>query len=301
MLLDHLLDHISLEVEPFAICRVQRGWRLALPAERTVQLHFVVAGSGRLIAGQWSASLSRCTLAIIPAGVDHRVQPDSEVEREVTARAARRHSAAIGAEIIAGDDDNDLGLSMICGRTVATFGEALGLFDQLDQPLVQSFGEAPEVEELFAQLVAEQLAVRPGVRRMTQLYMEQCLVHLFRQLCDGDECALPWLAALEDPQLSRALGAVLAEPAANHSVESLAEAAAMSRSVFSRRFAEAFSTTPGDFVRRVRLRRAAELLRTTDLPIKAIAVRVGFASRSHFSRAFKAELGRNPATYRIDS
>ena len=53
-----------------------------------------------------------------------------------------------------------------------------------------------------------------------------------------------------------------------------------------------------DFLKEVRLRRAGDLLRVGDLPIKAIAARVGYSSRSHFSRSFKAFAGTDPATYR---
>ena len=53
-----------------------------------------------------------------------------------------------------------------------------------------------------------------------------------------------------------------------------------------------------DFLKEVRLRRAAHLLRATDLPVKTVAARVGFASRSYFSRAFKAFTGHDPAGYR---
>ena len=53
-----------------------------------------------------------------------------------------------------------------------------------------------------------------------------------------------------------------------------------------------------EFVAKTRLHHAAELLRGTDLPVKAIAASIGFASRSHFSRAFRAAYGRDPRAYR---
>jgi transcriptional regulator GlxA family with amidase domain len=48
------------------------------------------------------------------------------------------------------------------------------------------------------------------------------------------------------------------------------------------------------------LRRAAQLLTATDLPVKTIAFRVGFDSRSYFSRAFKDFSGVDPAGYRAN-
>jgi transcriptional regulator GlxA family with amidase domain len=74
--------------------------------------------------------------------------------------------------------------------------------------------------------------------------------------------------------------------------------AGMSRSAFSEHFSKTFGRTAMEFVKGVRLRRAAELLVTTKRPIKAIAVDVGYHSRSHFTRAFKETHGLNPAAYR---
>ena len=89
-------------------------------------------------------------------------------------------------------------------------------------------------------------------------------------------------------------------PEANHTLESLGEAAGMSRGTFAERFREAFGRTAIDCLKEIRLRRAAHLLTSTDLPIKRIAFQVGFESRSYFSRAFKAFAGIDPAGFRAN-
>ena len=40
------------------------------------------------------------------------------------------------------------------------------------------------------------------------------------------------------------------------------------------------------------------MLGTCALPVKTVAARVGYASRSHFSRAFKAAYGVDPTAFR---
>ena len=72
----------------------------------------------------------------------------------------------------------------------------------------------------------------------------------------------------------------------------------MSRAAFAERFSRTFQRTPLDFVQTVRLRTAAQLLTSTDLPIKVIASSIGYASRSYFSRAFRASYGLDPRSYR---
>ena len=78
----------------------------------------------------------------------------------------------------------------------------------------------------------------------------------------------------------------------------LAERAGMSRSAFADRFSEGFGKGPMEFLRDIRLNHAARLLEQTGLPTASIAGRVGFESRSYFSRAFKARYGEPPETYR---
>ncbi len=46
---------------------------------------------------------------------------------------------------------------------------------------------------------------------------------------------------------------------------------------------------------------AGGLAALSDLPVKTVAARAGFASRSHFSRAFKAFAGADPAGYRAQT
>ncbi|MHC4887055.1 MAG: helix-turn-helix domain-containing protein, partial [Planctomycetota bacterium] len=43
----------------------------------------------------------------------------------------------------------------------------------------------------------------------------------------------------------------------------------------------------------------AELLRQTDLPVKAIAVEVGMADLQRFNKAFRRSTGVSPRAYRV--
>ena len=129
--------------------------------------------------------------------------------------------------------------------------------------------------------------------------MTQCIVYLFRYLTEQSDGRLPWLSGLEDPNLAQAVDVIFERPEASHTVDSLADVAFMSRSVFAERFRATFGSTPINFLHDVRLRRAAELLRQPeDAPIERVAHRVGFSSRSHFSRAFKEHFGMSPAAFR---
>lgn len=121
------------------------------------------------------------------------------------------------------------------------------------------------------------VGVRLALRRSDQIVIEPTVTH---------------------PLIGRAVAAVRGDPAGAHTLESMAEASGMSRSTFVRHFNRLFRISPMQFLLRLRLNEAAALLRSGELPIKAVAARTGFASRSHFSRAFTRMFGRDPSSFR---
>ena len=128
--------------------------------------------------------------------------------------------------------------------------------------------------------------------------MNQCLIEVLRAAVEQAEGSLPWLSAMDDPRISKVVDTILDRPEEHHSVESLANIAAMSRATFVRHFEKCFDRTPMDYLRDVRLRRAAQLLQVSSIAVDGIAAKVGYASRSHFSRAFSDQYGTSPAEFR---
>jgi len=67
---------------------------------------------------------------------------------------------------------------------------------------------------------------------------------------------------------------------------------------FLRRFSDAVGLSPGQYALERRVALAAEALARGDEAVEAIAARLGFADRFHFSKAFRARVGVPPAAYR---
>ena len=63
-------------------------------------------------------------------------------------------------------------------------------------------------------------------------------------------------------------------------------------------FKEETGVTPIEYLIRLRMRKARELLMTTFLSIKQIMAAVGYNSKSHFARHFKKQIGVTPSEYR---
>jgi AraC family transcriptional activator FtrA len=78
----------------------------------------------------------------------------------------------------------------------------------------------------------------------------------------------------------------------------LAERAGLSSRTLARRFTEQLGTSPGQWLLGRRIDAARVLLERTDLPVEAIATRVGLASAVNLRRRFRAHLGTTPGAYR---
>jgi len=95
-------------------------------------------------------------------------------------------------------------------------------------------------------------------------------------------------------------GGVLAQLQAMHEV-SLAELAAsvnLSPFHFARAFKRSTGLPPHRFQQRLRMESARELLRTTQLSVTDIALRVGYGSSQALARAFRRDAGATPAEFR---
>jgi AraC-like DNA-binding protein len=296
MLAERLFENLDLRVEPFAVCCLVNGWRLNLPAPELVTLHFVLKGECALVTDDAvSLPMRMHTLAVVPQGVAHSIECGVAIEHEATPGGDDCSPCSL-ALFSAGEDEVDFRAA--CGRVRVTFGGSLGLFDLMQEPVVLDFSDNERMRNLFDELIEEEQNESPGSRAMISALMNQCLVTVFRRLDEQAKGQLPWLSALQNARLAPAIERVLASPGDPHSLESLAGISGMSRSSFAERFAASIGRTPMEFVREVRIREGGKLLLTTDLSVDGIADRVGFASRSHFSRAFRDYFSQTPTEFR---
>ena len=72
---------------------------------------------------------------------------------------------------------------------------------------------------------------------------------------------------------------------------------AMSQTVLYKKIKALTDLTITDFIKSIRLKRAAQLLQEGSLNISDIAYSVGFNDRKYFSKEFKKQFGKNPSDY----
>jgi len=195
---------------------------------------------------------------------------------------------------------SDPSITSACG-TISADCEGLDLFAPLREPVVERLPSDPIVRSAFTSIMKELQAPRFGTKALAEALMKQCLILGLRNQVERGEMTLLPLIGQRDPRLVRALLDLMEDPAREHTLEELASASGMSRSLFAERFTEAFERPPMDLLKQIRLHRAANLLRSTNLPVQVVGMTVGYASRSYFSRAFRAAYGRDPRAFREEA
>lgn len=291
--MDRVVEGLDVVVEPFALCEIGVGSGLTIGELGWVTMHFVLAGEGQIVVGgNQVMDLPKYSLCLVRRQHDlHGTAGDG----------SDLPSALEGVEHLRGVPSGDPDFVVACGRIQATYGLGIRLFDLVDEPLVVHFQESSRMRGLFQMILQESSNPTDGSLGMIEATMRQCLILLLRELSRAGPEGLAWVDALADERMAAVIESVLDNLDAHHTVESLAHTANMSRSAFATRFRDCFSQTPMRFVRTVRLRQSALLLRTTGESTSAVARRCGFASRSYFSETFKREYGVSPGEFRQQS
>lgn len=100
-------------------------------------------------------------------------------------------------------------------------------------------------------------------------------------------------------RIARVIEAILADPGAPHTVESLASLAHLSPFHFHRIYRALTGESIVETVQRVRLAQAAHRLTVAGDSVTTVAGKVGYESPQAFSRAFRGFAGVSPSTFQI--
>ena len=103
----------------------------------------------------------------------------------------------------------------------------------------------------------------------------------------------------ELPVISRAKEFIRQNQAEDLSLGQVAKAVNTSKFYFCKLFKKATGLSFTNYVSRVRIEKAKNLLLNPNLRISEIAYEVGFQSLTHFNRIFKQIIGESPTDYRV--
>lgn len=156
-----------------------------------------------------------------------------------------------------------------------------------------------EMLRCAAEIVAETRGSAPGGTLLAHGAMSRLLGLLQRGLSTGGVDVMSVDPGRDaPPTVARVIEHVGAHFARKLTLDELSEVACLSSSHLEHLFHTSVGVSPLQYVRRYRLDVAMRLLEETDLPVSAVAAKVGYGDPFYFSRAFRQAEGMSPSHYR---
>jgi AraC-like DNA-binding protein/quercetin dioxygenase-like cupin family protein len=266
---------------PSVTCTVVRGgwyefppgWRVT-PRVPTYSIAFIcVSGAAQVRIGEEAYALVPGTVILSPADVQQEVWNEAP-------EPVWMHTVAFSARLY-----GLLDLPALCGLPVE---------QQLDG---SHFDEVVGIARL---LVRELMERRPGYGLATNAACLRLVAVLWRSwvATDGEPSRVTGARVVDLARLEPVLHAIQSRYAETLTLEQMASLVHLHPAYFSTIFHRATGLPPSQYLARYRLRRAHDLLLSTDRSIREIAAATGFRDPFYLSRAFRRAAGVSPSEYR---
>ena len=230
--------------------------------------------------------------------------------------------AYVGEQTFRYDVDNYLVASVTmpfkCASHPGEDKPLLGVFVDIDMPQLRDLITQMDLQERFSDMTEKDFALGIGPSTMDK-DMKDALKKLlkalrteqetrilgpglvreiyYRALC-GSQAPMLYSLAMGSgsfSQVAQVINVMQEEYAKKLDVNQLANAANMSVSAFHKAFKEVTSDSPLQFLKKIRLARARDLIVQQRMKAYLAADEVGYESPSQFSREFKRYYGQSPA------
>jgi AraC-like DNA-binding protein len=299
-LLSEVLQDLRLTQASYGRSEFRAPWGLELPYQDGVRFHFMVEGECYLLSAKHEPiKLQAGDVVLLPHGTGHIIADQPNRAPQTLAQIGPR---LIGNSTyqLSGGGGGAKSLLVCC--TIAFEGPtAHPLLELLPEViLVRKSDQLASSLPMLLNLMAEEVSARRiGHATVMTRLADIVVTKVIRTWIETRPSDLSgWLAAVKDPQIGVALARIHRQPGEAWTVDTLAEAAGMSRSLFAERFNALIGVSPARYLLQWRMRLAAVWLKNENMTVAEVAQRLGYASDAAFSRAFKRFIGTAPSRLR---
>lgn len=305
-LLSHILTNLSMQGTLYFRTSFSKPWGVAVPNyENVARFHFAHRGGClvRVDGTDTIVDLAQGDLVIIPHGTPHSLYCGHEPERTILPLdVVLEKSGYDGSGVLVyGGEEPRSETQLVCGHFSFDPSSRHILLDRLPPYIhLKNYGEsAGRWMEATLRMIGEEAGgAKMGGDLIALKMSEAIFAQAIRSFIDGDEATEWGLGAFSDKNLSRALDAFHKSPTEGWTVETLAQAAGMSRTSFAVQFQKTMNMTPLEYVTRWRMELAKRVLLKPGASLTEAAGSAGYSSDSSFTRVFKKETGMTPAEFR---
>lgn len=144
------------------------------------------------------------------------------------------------------------------------------------------------IMRVVQRIVNELEAKSPYYQYLVVMYYAELLILIYRYMNEA------YLPICTNESLKKAIAYIRLNYHKNININSVAEHTGISERYLRGLFSQHLNLSPLDYLNQIRINKAVELLRNTEMSIKEICFQCGFQSPQYFSRIFKQQMGVTP-------
>ena len=302
--LSRILDTLHFDSSFYFATDFFSPWSLEVPNYRNVaRFHYVERGLCwvRIEGHDEAIRLSAGDLIVIPHGARH-ILSDTSDRPPISLDDAMARNDYLGSGVFKfGDGDESHGTKLVCGHFEFSESFKHPFLKHLPVHITkQKTGDSSFawLKDTLSFLSYTAIAPKIGSSAVIKRLSEVMFIEMVRYWSTNNKIERGFLAALNDPGLAKGLLAFHQDASATWTVEKMAVASNMSRSLFAEKFKHYLEETPMQYVTSWRMENAKRLLKASEKSLEVIANSVGYESAAAFSKAFRRSFDQTPGDYR---
>lgn len=243
------------------------------------EINFIISGCAEFICGDKKFISSEGDIIIIPSNLLHAIYPHGDFKQ--------RYDTLVFSPEMLGASEND----RCAAECIKPLFGGLEMNIQITREHIYYSELKTTVQNIFS-------CAKGDTARLDML-MKSELLRLFWLLYEsGDICRTAENAISRSEAIRPAIEYMNGNFSENITVEQLAKITHLSKSYFMQQFKEAAGVGAIEYLSQLRIKRACEILSSTDKTSAETAFECGFKNLSNFNRRFKSIVGCTPKEYR---
>lgn len=290
---DHLLEMIALQVEIYYNGAMCGDWQVNSTHPNQTVFHWLTASRAQLsLPKEYEfkpVELLQGDLVIFPKEIPHFIEPMDGLDKETEFSAPYQEAML--------DSNFRDWAAMLCGVVNFSHQGSIGLMSTLPEVIIIS-REEPWIQPLLKLFIMENMTSEAThkslniINRIAELvFCEALKSHLQSHQSKGI------LKLFSHEEFSSLVQQIAEDPSKDWTLESMASACFMSRTVFANKFKKTCTWTPNQYLTWWRMQSAWKLLKAGK-STGEVADMSGYASESSFVRVFQKEFKQTPSQVR---
>jgi AraC-like DNA-binding protein len=295
--LSSILDSIKLKAVVYRRTSFTAQWGVEVPQDSNSQFWRLLKGTCYIILpGQDAIKMKAGDFIFVPHGSGHLICSRPGIRCVPSAQYVQSLNSQ--KPMFKGDEEETV-----------LIGGHFEFASSQQHPFLKSLPKVIQIDNtnielsLWLQSVAsfmneEVCGEKPGNKLILGRLAEVLFILIIRSYMERADVEEGFLMALKDERISSSLKAMHESPEKEWTLNQLATAAGMSRSLYCKEFKRLAGETPLSYLTNWRMLKAREFLLHSKKNVIEVAGDVGYQSEAAFNRIFKSKVGETPASYR---